>query len=253
VADGQFHSTARKLKCDGTKPICANCDRRKAQQLRERPGNQPPDPPCRFDLFPRRRGPAKHKQLKLDAESESSWPPLTVVPRTRARAAAEAKILTHPPVVGAGRGASTGVSEASFAGGSVAHPSAMSILFGGEIAMPASPAAESTRESTPSADGEENEQIEEPGASKEKQGEEEEAQEDEDEDEDEEEDENLRVENGEEREVMPKEKEKAKVDELCKEQKEAKVKMDGDEGRVDIIKEVTLESSPPHRLLGRHT
>src|SRR5258706_5180400 len=247
VADGKFHSTARKLKCDGARPTCTNCSRRPHQLLKSSTSPSPSPPECKFDPFPRRRGPAKHKQLKLDAEAESSWPLLGAVPRTRARAAAEAKTLTQPLRVGAGCSASTGVSESSIAGDSVAHPSATSILFGGEVAILATPAASSTRESTPAADEEENEQIEEPFVSKEKREEEEEKHEEE---------ERPRAENGEKREEKPKEEERGpKVENSPKkeEKKAGRIKMDGDEGKVDMLKEATLESPPSYYLLGHHT
>ena len=250
MVDGNFRSTARKLKCDGARPTCTNCSRRPPPTTKPGPGPGPRSSPpeCKFDPFPRRRGPAKHKQLKLDAESESSWPLLRAVPRTRARAAAEAKIITQPLRVGASRSASTGGSESSFAGGSVAHPSATSILFGGEVAILATPTASSTRESTPAADEEESEQIDEPCVPKEKREEEDEKHEGE---------ERPRVESGEKREEKPKEEEEKGpvMDKSPKkeEKKEARIKMDGDEGKVDMFKEATLESSPSYYLLGHHT
>lgn len=240
-ADGCFHFIARKLKCDGARPNCANCTRATKE--------------CLFDLVPRRRGPAKHKQLKLDAETESSWPDLRPIPRTRARAAAEAKILTQPHFVGVGRSAGTGVSEASLAGGSVsvAHPSAMSILFGEEFAILALPDGESMRENTPAADEEKRneQQIEEPQASNEKEEEAEERQE--------EAVENPSVVDREEREVRPneevvkptKETSPKKEKKEKKEQKtEARAEMDGSAGKVDILK---AESLPSHYLPGRHS
>ena len=247
-ADGKFRSTARKLKCDGARPTCTNCSRRPPPSSKTSPSPRSSPPECKFDPYPRRRGPAKHKQLKLDAESESSWSLLRAVPRTRARAAAEAKIVTQPLRVSAGRSASTGGSESSFAGGSVAHPSATSILFGGEVAILATPAASSTRESTPAADEQENEQIEEPCVPKEKR---------EEEDEKHEEEERPRAENGEKREEKPKEEEDERGSLINKspkkEEKEARIKMDGEEGKVVMLKEATLESSPSYHLLGHHT
>ena len=236
VADGYFHSTARKLKCDGARPTCTNCSRRKLHDS--------PPPECKFDQFPRRRGPAKHKQLKPDAESESSWPLLRAVPRTRARAAAEAKILPQPLRANAGRSASTGVSESSFAGDSVAQPSTTSILFDGEVAFLATPAASSTRESTPAADEEENEQSGEPRVSKEMK-----------EEDKHEEEERPRVEDVEEREEKPKEEKgfKKEISPKNEEKKEVRTKIDNDEGKVDMLKEATLESSLSYYLFGYHT
>ena len=251
VADGYFHSTARKLKCDGARPTCTNCTRRpppRPPSNTSSPRSSRSSPPeCKFDPFPRRRGPAKHKQLKPDAESESSWPLLRAIPRTRARAAAEAKVLAQPLRVSAGRSASTSVSESSFAGDSVAQPSATSILFGGEVAFLATPAASSTRESTPAADEEENQQTEESRVSKENKEEDEEKHEEE---------ERPRVDDGEEREEKPKEEEKGFKKEKSpkkEEKKEVKTTMDDDEGKVDMLKEATLESSLSYYLLGYHT
>ena len=237
VADGYFHSTARKLKCDGARPTCTNCTRRYQNQNETKdPPKRPVSPPnCEFDPFPRRRGPAKHKQLKLDAESESSWPLVRVVPRTRARAAAEAKILLPPLRVGADRSASTSGSESSFAGGSVAYPSTTSIHLGGEVEILATPAALSTREPTPVAD-ERNEPIEEPRV--------------------EEQEERPRVEDGEEREERPmKDEEKPKKEKSPKkeEKKVATIKVDGDEEKVDLLKAAWPELSPSHYLPCHHT
>ena len=233
MADCYFHSTARKLKCDGARPTCTNCTKRPVDKSRTSP---PPE--CEFDPFPRRRGPAKHKQLKLDVESESSWPLVRVVPRTRARAAAEAKILVPTLRVGADRSASTSVSESSFAGDSVAYPSATPIHLGGEVEILATPAALSTRETTPAVD-ERNEPIEEPRVSKE-----------------EEQEERPRVEDGEEREERPmKDEEKPKKGKSPKkeEKKVATIKVDGDEEKVDLLKAAWPESSPSHYLPCHHS
>jgi hypothetical protein len=178
-----IYLAARKLKCDGERPICGNC--RKRTQNTDESGSPPPAgsgkarsrSPCAFDAFPRRRGPAKHKLLRLDADAdadaEPSWSQFRVVPRTRARVAAEAKVLAPSFVVGAGVGgigggggggtiASVHESEGSSAGGSGGvHASAASILFGGvrtqhEEAAAATAAASpymSTRGSTPAPEG----------------------------------------------------------------------------------------------------
>ena len=223
---------------------------------------------CEFDPFPRRRGPAKHKQFKLDTESEPSWPPLRAVPRTRARAAAEAKILTQPLLVGVAAGAdagtsrraSTGGSEASFASGG-AHPSTMSILFGGEseafgaVPVPAavaSSAASSTRESTPAdetktqADEKEIDQVEECHTRREGEGvakKEEDAQ-------------KPRV-GDEEREVKPTEEGvKPKKEKSPKEDKKmARLEMEGEgKGKIDMQKRGSPESpSSSQPLSGRYT
>jgi outer membrane biosynthesis protein TonB len=120
----------------------------------------------------------------------------------------------------------------------MAHPSAVSILLGGEVDILATPAALSTREITPAADEKENEQIEEPRASKEKKEEGEEKHE-----------ERPRVEDAEEREERPKKEKSPKKEE----KKVARIKVDGDEGKVDMLKEVMLESSPSYYLPGHHT
>ena len=263
MADGFFeYSTARKLKCDGVRPTCTNCLRRKQGE-------------CEFDPFPRRRGPAKHKQLKLDAESEPSWPLLRDVPRTRARVAAEAKILTQPFVVGAGAGAgasrsaSIGLSEASLAGAGAggsdgARPSATSTLFGGERvqheagATTASPAALSTRESFPSVDEAEAGvyeddlgQIEEPWVPrKQAKNEEEEARKSSVEDEEEREVKKARKEEVRDGKAGLPKKEKVPKKE---EKKEAWFKLEGDEEKLDMLKAGTPESSSSNHLPGSHT
>ena len=270
MTDDYLCFSARKLKCNGARPICANCvNKTKAQK-----DGKPEPVVCEFDPFPRRRGPAKHKQLKLDTESEASWPLLRVVPRTRARAAAEAKVVVQPLLVGAGAGASrsasTGGSEASSADGSGGgHPSATSFLFGGErinreafgTAVTAAGwlAAPSTRESTPTDQAEaeadeEIDQIEEPQAPMKMRNEDEEQKQVE-------EVEKPRVED-EEHELKPKRKEvKLKKEQLLKkeksakkeEKKEAGLKMEGDEGKLNMVKKSPPEASPPsYHLSGHH-
>ena len=122
------------------------------------------------------------------------------------------------------------------------HPSATSILLGGEVAILATSAASSTRETTPAADEGENEHIEGPRASKEKKEEEEEKQE-----------ERPRVEDGEEREERPKEENpKEERSPKKEEKKEATIKIDGNEGKVDVLKEAIPESSPSYYLPDHH-
>lgn len=264
MTDGSFYSAARKLKCDGLRPVCSNCTKRFSSLLNK----SNPEGPCVFDAAPRRRGPAKHKQLKLDTESEPSWPLFRAVPRTRARAAAEAMILTQPTPVEAAASASagssrsrasTGGSEASIASG--AHHSTMSILFGGERvnreafgAVPAaegSSAASSTREGTPAdevevkEDEHEFDEAEEIQAGGEAEGVREEKKE--------EDAQKTRVKD-EEREVKPKEEDvKPKKKKLPK--KMAKLEMEDDEGKGRIVMQKGEPESPSssHYLSGRHT
>ncbi|KAF9519725.1 hypothetical protein BS47DRAFT_1083648 [Hydnum rufescens UP504] len=70
----------RKIKCDGAHPVCSTCIRRRSPQ-------------CDYDREPRRRGPDRHRRVRI--HHDSGPPPSLTRPR-RSQKRASNDVVAHP-------------------------------------------------------------------------------------------------------------------------------------------------------------